>query len=105
MNSFNFGRPVEIEGAVYTISSDRDRIRAALELQQAKLKVIEKSNLPDDRKKKEIAEVCRDGLDVILGKGSFDKIFSERAFNYGDYTMLIKFLTKEMELWKKEENL
>lgn len=104
MNNFEFGRAVKICGKEYHITSDMKIITAAMTEASRKLNELSSSNLPDDEITKLITEHYRHAIDATLGEGSFDQIFEGRVVNYTDLFDLIRFVTKEIEIWRKEQN-
>lgn len=104
MNHFEFGRAVEICGKTYYISSDMKTVSAVLSMTSEKLTELGKSNLSNDEKGKLMTSYFQEALDITLGKGSFDEIFTGRPLNYMDYFYLFQFITEEIREWQKEQN-
>lgn len=103
MNNFEFGRAVKICGKEYHITSDMKSVTTAMTETSMKLNELSSSDLSDDEITKLITQHYRHAIDATLGEGSFDQIFEGRVINYTDLFELIRFITREIEIWREEQ--
>ena len=103
MNSFNFGRKVEICGEIYYLKRDMEAIAKAMK--KCSDKMIELSKKKDIKQKEVMGEVethSKEAIDTVLGEGSYDKIFAQEKPDLINLVALVDFITEEINQWKKE---
>lgn len=103
MNSFNFGRKVEICGEIYYLSRDMDKIADAMKKCSDKMfELAGDQNLSEEIMKKAVQEESRKTIDAALGEGAFDRIFAEEEADIVNLVSLVDFIAEEINLWKTE---
>lgn len=103
MNSFDFGRPMEICGKVYYLTSDMKKAgRVMKECSDEVLRLSEDATVPDEEKVQKVTEAGRRTVDECLGEGAFDEIFEGRDVSMLDMASLVDFIRSEIEEWKRE---
>lgn len=103
MNSFSFGRKVEICGEIYYLSRDMEKIAGAM--QQCSEKMLELAvdqSLSEPAMMNAVREKSRETIDTALGVGAFDRIFANEEADLLNLTSLIDFITEEINQWKTE---
>lgn len=103
MNSFNFGRKVEICGEVYYLSKDMGKVAEAMkQCSETMLKLAKDQSLSAEEMMEKVRVQSKDTIDTALGKGAFDRIFAEEKADLLNLTSLVDFITEEINLWKTE---
>lgn len=103
MNSFSFGRRVEICGEIYYLSKDMDKIAESMrQCSETMLGLAENRELSKEEMMEKVREQSRDTIDTALGTGAFDKIFAQEEADLLNLTSLIDFITEEINEWKTE---
>lgn len=103
MNSFSFGRKVEICGEIYYLSKDMDKIAESMkQCSETMFGLAENQNLSKEEMMEKVREQSKDTIDTALGTGAFDKIFAQEEADLLNLTSLIDFITEEINLWKTE---
>lgn len=103
MNSFNFGRKVEICGEIYYLSRDMGKTAEAMKqcsekmLELAADQSLSKEDMMDAVRKK-----SKETIDTVLGDGAFDRIFAEEEADILNLTSLVDFIAEEINQWKTE---
>lgn len=103
VNSFSFGRKVEICGEIYYLSRDMEKIAGAM--QQCSEKMLELAadqSISKQVMMDAVREKSRETIDTVLGGGSFDRIFADEEADLLNLTSLIDFITEEINQWKTE---
>lgn len=103
MNSFNFGRKVEICGEIYYLSRDMKKIAESMrQCSETMLGLAEDQSLSKEEMMEKARAQSKDTIDTALGTGAFDKIFAQEEADLLNLTSLIDFVTEEINLWKTE---
>lgn len=102
MNSFNFGRKVEICGDIYYINRDMKKISDAMEGCAKEMFDLARKEGADGRAMEQIQKEAEKAVDVALGNGSFARIFQNEKADMLNMCDLIGFITDEIKLWKAE---
>ncbi|MDE6601556.1 MAG: hypothetical protein K2K90_05230 [Lachnospiraceae bacterium] len=103
MNSFNFGRKVEICGEIYYLSRDMEKVAKAMK--QCSEKMMELSGDQSISKEAMMDAVrgkSRETIDTVLGVGAFERIFAEEEADILNLMSLVDFITEEINQWKTE---
>lgn len=103
MNSFNFGRKVEICGEIYYLSRDMERIAGTMkQCSETMLKLAKDQSISAEEMMEKVRIQSKDTIDTALGEGAFDRIFAEEKADLLNLTSLVDFITEEINLWKTE---
>lgn len=103
MNSFNFGRPMEICEKVYYLTSDMKKAGWVMKgCSEELLSLSSDDTVPDEEKIQKVTEASRRTVDQCLGEGAFDEIFEGREASILDMASLMDFIRSEIEEWKRE---
>lgn len=103
MNSFNFGRKVEICGEIYYLSRDMEKVAEAMK--QCSEKMMELSgdqSISKEAMMDAVREKSRETIDTVLGVGAFERIFAEEEADILNLMSLVDFITEEINQWKTE---
>ena len=103
MNSFNFGRKVEICGEIYYLSKDMGKVAEAMkQCSESMRKLAKDQSLSAEEIMEKVRKHSKDTIDTALGNGAFDRIFAEEEADLLNLTSLVNFITEEINLWKTE---
>ena len=102
MNSFNFGRKVEICGEIYYLSRDMEKVAEAMK--QCSEKMMELSgdqSISKEAMMDAVREKSRETIDTVLGAGAFERIFAEEEADILNLMSLVDFITEEINQWRQ----
>ncbi len=103
VNSFNFGRKVEICGEIYYLSKDMKKNAAAMKKCSDKMfELADARHLTPAGMMDEVRKQSKETIDTVLGTGSFDKIFAKEEADLINLVSLVNFITDEINQWKAE---
>lgn len=103
MNSFNFGRKVEICGEIYYLSRDMEKIAGAMkQCSEKMLELAADQNISELAMMDAVREKSKETIDTALGDGAFDRIFENEEADLLNLTSLIDFITEEINQWNTE---
>lgn len=103
MNSFNFGRKVEICGEIYYLKRDMEAIAKAMKKCSDKMiELSQKKDIPKEEMMGEVETHSKEAIDAALGEGSYNKIFAQEEPDLINLVALVDFITEEINQWKKE---
>lgn len=103
MNSFSFGRKVEICGEIYYLSKDMNKIAESMkQCSETILGLAANQDISKEEMMEKVREQSKDTIDTALGTGAFDKIFAQEEADVLNLTSLIDFITQEINEWKTE---
>lgn len=103
MNSFNFGRKVEICGEVYYLSRDMKKIAEAMtQCSEKMMELAADQGLSELDMMDAVRKKSRETIDTALGDGAFDRIFEKEEADILNLTSLVDFITEEIRQWKAE---
>ena len=103
MNSFNFGRKVEICGEIYYLKRDMEAIAKAMKKCSDKMiELSQKKDITQEEMMGEVTTHSKEAIDTALGEGSYDRIFAQEEPDLINLVDLVDFITGEINQWKKE---
>ena len=103
MNSFNFGRKVEICGEIYYLKRDMEATAKAMKKCSDKMiELSRKKDITEEEMKGEVETHSKEAIDTALGEGSYDKIFAQEEPDLINLLSLVDFITEEIDQWKKD---
>lgn len=103
MNSFNFGRKVEICGEIYYLSRDMDKIAEAMKkCSDEMIGLGQDQNMSQEEMMEKVRANARETIDTVFGEGAYEKIFRGAEEDMVNLVSLVDFITAEINLWKRE---
>ncbi|MCD8200366.1 MAG: hypothetical protein LUD25_05405 [Coriobacteriaceae bacterium] len=97
MNKYNIGAAMEIGGKVYEM--DLGNAEARRVFRDSMEKLAEKMDAEAMR------PILREGVDALMGDGSFDKIFKRLVPSDANMVRLMTYMTHEIQAWQQETEI
>lgn len=103
MNSFNFGRKVEICGEIYYLDSDMEKVAKTMkECSEQMIVLSQEKSLTEEQMMEKVHVQSRETIDTVLGNGAYDRIFEKVKPNLLNLISLVDFITAEIKEWRIE---
>lgn len=103
MNSFSFGRKVEICGEIFYLKRDMEAIAKAMKKCSDKMiELSQKKDITKEEIEREVETHSREAIDTALGEASYDRIFAQEEPDLINLIALTEFITEEINQWRKE---